>query len=429
MKSTATSRIDTLMAWLALAYLALLFLALPLHGKALMPDLLVPMMLWQFWRKRKTLLEVAMAEGKWLLLAFGWMALAMATQFVRGTGSLYDFSVFGYMAVIYCFYRVTPLPGQKACEWTGAALLGLCFLGWLATRLSPDAPWLTRMLYTDMHFKQLAPNKLVVRYQFLFDNPNLLGSAFIIPIILLLPLLRERLRDLKCWWKAVLAVLACLVACLPLFSTASKHLVMTFGLLAGVWTLLPMIPQRILRSLAIIAVASFGALCLITVLFQTYPALQTAPWVDFSKRGNYSVHQEIYAKILFHEGVGGLLLGHSPAELQALYPKYADKDKIHAILEPYGFGGETEQFTTFMDPHQEYLNFANFFGAPALLALLAFLIAIAHQGIREQRWETLLFVMALLFAFCWDDLGSKRWIWAALGLLSARQQPTGKVIS
>ena len=82
-----------------------------------------------------------------------------------------------------------------------------------------------------------------------------------------------------------------------------------------------------------------------------------------------------------------------------------------------------------MDPHQEYLNFANFFGAPALLALLAFLIAIARQGIREQRWETILFVLALLFAFCWDDLGSKRWIWAALGLLSARQQTTGKVIS
>ena len=196
---------------------------------------------------------------------------------------------------------------------------------------------------------------------------------------------------------------------------------MTFGLLAGTWTLLPLAPRRVMRTLATTAVASFGLLCLITVLFQTYPALQDAPWVDFAKRGNYSVHQEIYAKILFREGFGGLLLGHSPAELHTLYPKYADVDKIHSILVPYGFGGETEQFATFMDPHQEYLNFASFFGVPALLALLAFLFAIARKGLRTQRWNVMLFVLGVLLSFCWDDLGSKRWLWVALGILSANQ--------
>ena len=417
------------MSWLALVYLVALFLAIPLRGQLLAADLVAPLMIWQLWRKREELLEVLLAEGKWLMLAFAWMCLAVATQFVRGTGSLYDFAVFGYMAVIYCFYRIAPLPSRKTCAVTGAALLGLCFLGWVAVKLVPDAPFISRMLYTDAHFLQLSENKLVIRYQFLSGNPNLLGSAYILPVILLLPALEERLIKLTRWRQAFGLTLICLIACLPLFATASKHLVMTFGLLAGTWTLLPLAPQRAMRTLATAAVASCGLLCLITVLFQTYPALQTAPWVDFSKRGNYSVHQEIYAKILFHEGLGGLLLGHTPAELHALYPKYADKDKIRAILEPYGFGNETEQFATFMDPHQEYLNFASFFGVPALLALLAFLFAIARKGLRTQRWNIVLFVLGVLLSFCWDDLGSKRWLWAALGLLSARQQTTDKVIS
>ena len=420
MKSIAPSRIDTLMAWLALAYLALLFLALPLHGKVLMPDLLAPMMLWQLWRKREELLEAIFAETKWLVLAFAWMSLAVATQFMRGSASLYDFMVFGYMAVIYCFYRVTPLPSRKVCAWTGAALLAICLLGWLATKLAPGTPFSARLLYTDVHFAQLSTNKLVIRYQFRFDNPNLLGSAYILPVILLLPVLKERLEKLTRWWQAAMTALLCLLACLPLFASASKHLVMTFGLLAGTWMFLPMIPRRFTVPLATAAVALFGLLCLITVLFQTYPALQNPPWVDFGKRGNYSVHQEIYARILLHEGVGGVLFGHSPAELQALYPKYADAEKIRAILEPYGFGGETEQFSTFMDPHQEYLNFASFFGVPALLALMVFLVAIARQGVKANAWGILLFIVGLLFSFCWDDLGSKRWIWAALGMLAAQ---------
>ena len=415
---------DTVIGQVALAVLALLFLAVPLGGKALAADLAVPVMLWQLWRKREELLELLFAEGKWLFLAFAWMCLALATQFARGRGSLYDFAVFGYMAVIYFFYRVTALPSRRTCAATGGALLALCMAGWLATRIAPGAPFVSKMLYTDVHFALLAPNQLVTRYQFAFGNPNLLGSVFILPVVLMLPVLKERVSALKSWPKAILMLLACLLACIPLFATASKHLVMTFGLLAGAWTLLPLLPRRLLPILATGAVAAFGLLCLVTVLFQTYPAIQNAPWVDFHGRGNYSVHQEIYAKILLHEGLGGMLFGHSHAELTQLYPKYADTAKIAGILEPYGFGAEASLFATFMDPHQEYLNFAAFFGVPALLALLAFLLAIARRAINANHWETALFVLGILFAFCWDDLGSKRWLWAALGILAARLSNT-----
>lgn len=417
---TSNTKVDTAMSYVALVYLAMLFLAVPLGGRLLAADLVAPLMLWQLWRKREALWDILLKEGKWLLLAFAWMSLSLSVQFMRGSGTLYDFAVFGYMAVIYCFYRITPLPNRRICTWTGIGLIALCLLGWLAARFMTDTSLAQRLLYTDIHFEQLAPNQLVVRYQFLFNNPNLLGSAYIIPVILLLPSLKEQLSTLKHWWKAALIALICLIACLPLLATASKHIVMTFGLLAGAWTLLPLVPRRFTVPFAITAVSLFGVLCLITVLFQTYPALQQAPWVDFSKRGNYSVHQEIYAKILFHEGVGGMCFGQSPTELQALYPQYADAEKIYAILEPYGFANETEQFITFMDPHQEYLNFASFFGIPALLALVAFLLAHARQAIRTQRWETMLFVLGVLLAFCWDDLGSKRWLWAVLGTLATQ---------
>ncbi len=419
-KNTPTAS-DAWMGWLALAYLVALFLAVPLHGKLLLADLAAPMMLCQLWRKREDLLDFLLAEGKWLALAFAWMTIAVASQFARGNGTLYDLAVFGYMAVIFCFFRVTPLPNQKVCRWSGLTLIGLCLLGWLATKLAPQAPLIHQMLYTDLHFQQLEPNQLVTRYQFLFDNPNLLGSAYLLPVILLLPALQERLRAVTRWSQAIALACLCLLACLPLFATASKHLVMTFGVLAGSWTVLPLLPKRLTVPLAATAVALFGLLCLITVIFQTYPALQQAPWVDFSLRGNYSVHQEIYAKIIARNGLGGVLLGHSPAELHELYPKFADAEKIHDILEPYGFAGETQLFATFMDPHQEYLNFWAFFGAPALLALLAFLYDIARNAIRNARWETALFVLGLLLAFCWDDLGSKRWIWAALACLATRQ--------
>ena len=139
-------RLDNAMSWLALVYLVALFLAIPLRDQLLAADLVAPLMIWQLWRKREELLEVLLDEGKWLMLAFAWMCLAVATQFVRGTGSLYDFAVFGYMAVIYCFYRVAPVPSRKTCAVTGAALLGLCFLGWAAVKLVPDAPFISRML-------------------------------------------------------------------------------------------------------------------------------------------------------------------------------------------------------------------------------------------------------------------------------------------
>jgi len=265
----------------------------------------------------------------------------------------------------------------------------------------------------------LEPNALVTRYQFLTTNPNLLGGAYVLPTLLLLPTLRDALQKRR-WGIFAGVVILTLLGILPLLGTASKMSVMTFGLLAGAYAAIPFLAPIRPRILATIAVIAFGMLCLTTVLFQTYPALQEAPWVDFSKRGNYSVHQEIYAKMIRDSGISGKLFGHSPQELHECYPQYADEGHIREILEPYGFGQDAPLYCTFMDPHNEYLNTTAFFGIPALLALLAFLACLLGSASRQHDLSAALMLLGVLFCFFWEDAASKRSLWIGLGIVASR---------
>ncbi|GEM_PF-3754327 len=415
---------EKFISWVALAYLVLAFLAIPLHGKALLCDCLAPIMLWQCWRKRSELLKLLREwHGILLAITLGWMALATGMHCLQGQCAFFDLAVFLYMGVVFAFYSVTPLPSTKHCAVAGGILLGLTLAGYLATKcVDVRGTCLERLLYFDKHFALLEPNALVTRYQFLTTNPNLLGGAYLLPALLLLPTLQEALQK-RSWRSLAVAVLLTLLGILPLLGTASKMSVMTFGLLAGAYASIPFLAPIRPRILATIAVAAFGLLCLTTVLFQTYPALQEAPWVDFSKRGNYSVHQEIYGEILCDSGVGGKLFGHSPQELHELYPKYADESHIREILEPYGFGQDAPLYCTFMDPHNEYLNTASFFGVPALLAMLAFLGMLLVYAVKSRDLSAALMLLGVFFCFFWEDAASKRSLWIALGIVASRLIP------
>ena len=78
----------------------------------------------------------------------------------------------------------------------------------------------------------------------------------------------------------------------------------------------------------------------------------------------------------------------------------------------------TEQYATFMDPHNGYLDLTAHFGVPALLLALAFLGRQGWRAWRFRRAELGFFLLALGFALMWDDLFSKRWIWVGLALLA-----------
>ncbi|MGN0867300.1 MAG: hypothetical protein ACI4SG_06470 [Oligosphaeraceae bacterium] len=414
------TRRQTLLSWGAMAFLASLFLPFPPGGKVLLSELFAPLMLWQCWRQRKRLGELCRHEFPCLVFAALWMLLATVDHYLRGCGSLYDLAVFAYMGLIFLFLRLTPLPSPRASFRCGAVLLAILWAGWALTKiLSVQGTCLEGLLYFDRHFAALEPNALVTRYQFLFPNPNLLGGAYILPVLFCLPWLSSWFAAASPGKRAA-CVAAGLLAFLPLLATASKMSVMTLGLLTGGLAMSLPSRRRLAASLALAVTLAFGTLCLVTVFFRTYPAIRQSPWVDFHQRGNYSVHQEIYGRIFLESSWREKLLGHDAARLRALYPRHAREDRIREILKPYGFEGETELYATFMDPHCEYLNLLSFFGIPALLAVTAYLLRLAARGARAADYSLALLALGVLFAFFWEDVASKRFLWAALGIAAAR---------
>ncbi len=409
---------ESFFAWAGLALLCVLFLPFPSQGKLQLSELFVPVLLWRLWQRRSEVAALLLGECLAALLAGLWMALAVCVHILMGEGSAcFDFAVFAYMAALFLYYRVTPLPDDSACLRAGLGILFVVFLGWILSKAcaDPEGP-LGFLLYHDRHFARLDPNALVTRYQFLFSNPNLLGGAYIIPALLCLPALQKSLRTATLR-KFLLLALATLAALLPLVATASKMSVMTFGVLLGAFALWPRLEPLRPRLLAAVLLHAFGLLCLVTVLFQTYPALRTAPWVNFQGRGNYSVHQEIYARIFLEGDFIDKLFGHTPAELRRRYAPLGDPEKIRAILEPYGFEEETPLYSTFMDPHNEYLNLLSFFGFPALAAVLFFLGGLLRRAAKARQLLPLaLMLSGVFFAFFWEDAASKRFLWAALGI-------------
>ncbi len=415
------NRIDRLMGRAALAGCVLLFLAVPLRPPLMLFDLLAPLMVWQLWRKRREWTGALNLSHPlaWLILATGWILLSSAIQYLRGGAPFYNTAVFLYLPLACTFYYVTPLPSRRTCAWTGALLLGLCLLAFLLAHVSDALAG--RLFYTEEHLVSADGGALARRFQFLFNNPNLLGSAFALPLLLLLPSLQGRLattaHPLRTW---LLTALLLLAACLPLLSTVSKHLLLSFGLCCGLLLGTPSPLRRFGRHAAPLLTIAAGLLLALTVWFRTYPALHEPPWIDFHGRSNYSTHQEVYLDIIAEGGPAAWAWGYAGDELKRLYPQKADAGKIAAILEPYYAHQLDETFATFMDPHNEYLNTTSLFGLPALLLYLAAALCLFYNLLRSN--EICLSCLCLAFAFCclWDDLASKRWIWLYLGLLLQR---------
>jgi hypothetical protein len=265
-------------------------------------EVMVPFMAWQCWRQRREIRAFLRDDAREALFTAGWAAAAVATQFIfTGSGAVYDLAILGYMLFIYAFFRVTPLP-PKIAFCTGALLLFAIFAGWVLTGLGMTPS----LNFADPN---MVPGEsggiLALRYQFLFNNPNMLGSAFILPVALMLPQLRLLFGEIKRPAAAILAVVCIATLCLPLLATVSKHLILTLALLGSICAAMPALapcrPRLLLSLLLTTAIA--GAL--VTVWFCTAPAVKTPPWVDFSRRGNYTTHQEVYLNTITSGGIRG----------------------------------------------------------------------------------------------------------------------------
>ena len=173
-----------------------------------------------------------------------------------------------------------------------------------------------------------------------------------------------------------------------------------------------------------------GLVCETTVLFVTFPVKSTPPFIN-TTTGMYAIHQTIYARMPF-TSPSAWLVGSSPAKIHQLYPTLADVRSIRRTLLQYNALDNLEMFSTFMDPHNEYLNLAAFYGIPALAVIIAFFIRMALR--RQASHYATYFLLAFAFACLWDDLLSKRWICLTFAFLpysetSPTSTTTGPCIS
>ena len=160
-------------------------------------------------------------------------------------------------------------------------------------------------------------------------------------------------------------------------------------------------------------ILGIAALFEVTVLFITFPLAKRAPFIN-TGCGMYRLHQSTYVRMIAHTPCA-LIRGFGALKLHRSYQSYADPKTTQATLEQYNAMASYENFITFMDPHNEYLNQLSLFGLPALLLMLAFWL---HFPKHSPYPDTAIcFVAALLCCCLWDDLLSKRALWITASVL------------
>lgn len=394
-----------------LAYITLLFLNIPLRGPFFAADLLAPAIAIMLLERR---VFTALRRPPYpALLSFLAIAAVTTLSHAIGTGgdNGYNLAVFLYLAGLFIFVRENP-PPRKLLAYYGAALCALILLAWLAELAAfivCDRGTLG-FSYISTQMDNTAMSFLSRRFAFTFQNPNTLGSFYVLPVAMLLHGLAPQARRFtqKQWLLCLLGLGLCL---LPLIHSFSKHAILTGAVMLAFLTdaCRPRRPRLSRWSwLLIIAV---GLVCTATVLWVVFPLKSQWPFINTTS-GMYMIHQSIYAKMTTSTAKG-FLLGHSPGEIARLYPQFADRDAIRNTLEHYNAADVLDSFASFMDPHQEYLNILSLFGIGALVAMLAFWIRCGIKASTLARY----FLIALAFCCLWDDLLSKRWLWLTAAIL------------
>ena len=396
-------------AWL---YLVLLPLNVPLWGPLFAHDLLAPVFLVALavhreWRRYLRLPDV-------LLPIFLVLATLATLMHGRGEKDVYELAIVCYMALLFAFFAWVPLP-RRQLAWYGLLVLAAMW---------GVAAW--QMLGGAMEsygvYEQTTLGFIARRFFFTFPHPNLTGSFYALPVACLLLGVTGRGQRLA-WRELALGLAALAVLLLPLGLTASKHMLLSAALIGGCLVAESGHGAR-WRWFWLGAGLALFALFYLTVLFPFFPLQSSFPFFNRATWGMYTTHQAIYLRILTAD-IRAMLFGVGPTALREIYPTLADPTHIRAVLEQYQQGHLTESFCTYMDAHNEYLNTGVAFGLPALAAWVGFWVSQAVVWLRRTRHELLLFfVVGLLFCCFWDDLASKRWIWATLGLLvgSARRE-------
>jgi hypothetical protein len=388
---------------IAFVYVALLPLNIPLHGPLYVHDLLAPVLAalvvlraraWRFLRPPDSLLAL------FLLIA----ALTTVVHF-GGMKDLKEWCIFGYMGVLYVFFSSCRLPARGR-YWLGLCMLTACVVFLLVQRA-------TGVQTSYEVYEGSTLGFMARRFFFTFPHPNLTGSFYVLPVVLVLSALLSRSRGFsRRQW-----VMCCAAACVllvPLVLTVSRHMLLTGAVGLGFLVALSG-RKRWAWCCAAACLAVVFVLFYLTILFPFFPLQSRFPFFNCDTYGMYMIHQVIYLKIIVL-GLPEFLLGVGKSGVAALYPQLADWDTTYKVLAQYRQEFLTESFVTYMDAHNEYLNTGTGFVA----CCMGFWATVCRGRRRASLWPVLVFFVAgVLLACLWDDLLSKRWIWVTLGVLTA----------
>lgn len=400
------------MTWIGIAYILLMALHIPLVGPFFVEDILAPLIALCILMSGN--FRTYLRNGwQWLV---GYFILAAISVLCHGKLFSFDFLVFLYMAGVFAFFRKVPF-SQRQLTICGGGILCAVLVGWLPELLRaagmtgiPE----TGLCYFTENATGTAMDFLHRRYEFLFENPNNLGSFMALPAVMFCSGVLASRRSWRLYASALLLLCLCL---LPLCHTFSKHTLLYAAICGGFVSCIPMarLYRKIMAFLCAVATAVCGLVCETTVLWTAFPLKGSFPWIN-TIPGAYTIHQLTYLKMWSMNALS-VLTGYSASALHSLYPMVVDKVRAEFILTQYNAMHVLEGYCTFMDPHNEYLNQLAFFGLPALCCLIVFWIVSSAKCTRRNWLIPVFFVAGLAFCCLWDDLLSKRWIWTAAGIL------------
>ena len=395
---------------LGLAYVVLTPLNIRLAGPVFAQDLLAPVFLIALLTDPGARRAAVRLPGA-LLTVFLCLAAVTTVSHLRGAKDLYELCIFLYMGVLYLFFAQVRLCRRALFVFGLATLVVFCLYAAGEALLGVRA---TYQIYEDATLGFMAK-----RFFFTFVHPNLAGSFYVLPVSCVLLFWSDRASGWSAkGWVLHAAVLALL--CVPLALTVSRHMLLTVALVLGF--LCTQIAgdsaRRRLRVLCVCVLLGVFGVFYLTILFPFFPLSATFPFLNHETLGMYTIHQEIYLKMLARSP-GAFWFGLGKTGVVETYPQFVDLESTRAILAQYRNEFLTGTFTTYMDAHSEYLNLATAFGVVATACCFAFWGTTVGMLRRQGRqWDMLVFyVLGVLLACMWDDLLSKRWVWVTLGLL------------
>ncbi|MBQ7650749.1 MAG: hypothetical protein IJS15_07300 [Victivallales bacterium] len=424
--TTGQCRADSIAVAVALLYLLLLAVPVKLPCNILACDLLAFAMFGCLAVKFRSVLSCpkqhelrthASVFPPTMLMAYLATALLSTAIHLHCTfAEYYEWLVFAFVAFLYHFYSSFRV-SRRTLAICGCAIL-------FAVQIAFGYETLASVWDLDSHFcfisEQMESTEMAFlsrRFAFTFDNPNSFACFYMLPLAMVTPFVHRHDWRRHSIALRLLYFPICLLLLLPLFSSASKHGLMSLAILASWLKPVFAIGGRWLATLLLAGVLIVAAVFEATVLYTTFPLQSRFPFIN-TQPGMYSVHQGTYTRML-KAHPRAFLFGLGITRAKEEYPIFADKALAKSVLERYNAMPSYENFITFIDAHNEYLNQLALFGAIPLILLLAFLLRQA----RNSDLSCVLLVTAMLCCCLWDDLLSKRPVWIALAIFSA---PTGQ---